>query len=133
MVTAETLRLHRGLAVEKHRANLQDLGRRLSLSGRHVPMPEALGQWLESRRPLPPHVAFLERRYGDRVLGTPQDPALRALSLATPFVIAGLALAFGVFTFVRWRGRPRLEPIATSSTATISDDYRQQLERDLRE
>ncbi len=26
VVTAETLRLHRGLAVEKHRANLQDLG-----------------------------------------------------------------------------------------------------------
>jgi phosphoenolpyruvate carboxylase len=64
-VTAETLRLHRGLAVEKHRANLQDLGRRLSLSGRHVPPPEALQAWLESRRPLPPHVAFLEERYGD--------------------------------------------------------------------
>jgi phosphoenolpyruvate carboxylase len=64
-VTAETLRLHRGLAVEKHRANLQDLGRRLSLSGRHVPPPEALAAWLESRRPLPPHVAFLEQRYGD--------------------------------------------------------------------
>jgi phosphoenolpyruvate carboxylase len=64
-VTAETLRLHRGLAVEKHRYHLQDLGRRLSLSGRRVPPPAALAEWLESRRPLPPHVAYLEQRYGD--------------------------------------------------------------------
>ncbi|MEJ5226274.1 MAG: phosphoenolpyruvate carboxylase, partial [Anaerolineales bacterium] len=38
-VTAETLRLHRGLAVEKHRAALQEVGRRLSLSSRRVPPP----------------------------------------------------------------------------------------------
>src|SRR6185436_16132344 len=31
-VTAETLRLHRGLAVERHRRSLQELGRRLSVS-----------------------------------------------------------------------------------------------------
>ena len=31
-VTAETLRLHRGLAVESHRRTLQDLARRLSIS-----------------------------------------------------------------------------------------------------
>jgi cytochrome c-type biogenesis protein CcmH len=74
------------------------------------------------------------RRYGDRVLGTPQDPTLWALSLITPFLIAGLALVVGVFTFLRWRGRPRLEPSAPSSPApAVSDDYRKQLERDLRE
>lgn len=74
------------------------------------------------------------QRYGDRVLGTPQDPALRALSLATPYVIAGLALVVGVFTFLRWRGRPHLETGATPSvTTSLSDDYRQQLERDLQE
>src|SRR6185436_13201045 len=32
-VTAETLRLHRGLAVERHRRALHELGRRLSMSG----------------------------------------------------------------------------------------------------
>ena len=74
------------------------------------------------------------RRYGDRVLGTPQDPALRALSLITPFLIAGLALVVGVFTFLRWRGRPRLEQTAApSGTTNANDNYRQQLERDLRE
>jgi phosphoenolpyruvate carboxylase len=62
-VTAETLRLHRGLAVEKHRAALQELARRLSLSSHLVAPPPELQAWFESRRPLPPHVAFLEERY----------------------------------------------------------------------
>jgi phosphoenolpyruvate carboxylase len=62
-VTAETLRLHRGLAVERHRRALQDLSRRVSVSGRRVPPPAALTAWLVARRPLPPHVASLEARY----------------------------------------------------------------------
>jgi len=75
------------------------------------------------------------RRYGDRVLGTPQDPALRALSLVTPFVIAGLALLVGIFTFMRWRRRPSLEAASAlgAPPTPLSDDYRKQLERDLRE
>ena len=36
-VTAETLRLHRGLAVEKYRKALHDLSRQLSLSSRRLP------------------------------------------------------------------------------------------------
>ena len=63
--TAETLRLHRGLAVEKHRHTLQELARRLSLNGRRVPPPRALRAWFEDRRPLPPHVAYLEDRYSN--------------------------------------------------------------------
>jgi hypothetical protein len=38
-VTAETLRLHRGLAVEKHRRMLQELGRQLSVSSSRIPPP----------------------------------------------------------------------------------------------
>ncbi len=73
------------------------------------------------------------RRYGDRVLGAPQDPALRLLSLIAPFLIAALALIVGVYTFMRWRGRPRstLEPPAEPTPA--SGAYRDQLEKDLRE
>lgn len=63
-ITAETLRLHRGLAVEKHRAALGELGRRLSLSDRRISPPVSLLYWFEERRPLPSHVAFLEQRYG---------------------------------------------------------------------
>lgn len=62
-VTAETLRLHRGLAVERHRRAFQELARRLSLDEYLVPAPTALQTWIESRRPLPEHVAFLEKRY----------------------------------------------------------------------
>jgi phosphoenolpyruvate carboxylase len=73
-VTAETLRLHRGLAVERHRRNLQELARRLSLSGRRIPPPNELLIWFESRRPLPPHVEYLEKRYE-------REPYRLALSL----------------------------------------------------
>jgi phosphoenolpyruvate carboxylase len=62
-VTAETLRLHRGLAVEHHRRELNDLARRLSLNVQRVPLPAELQAWLKARRPLPDHVAYLETRY----------------------------------------------------------------------
>jgi phosphoenolpyruvate carboxylase len=62
-VTAETLRLHRGLAIEHHRRALQALSRRFSLSGRRLPPPPALQAWLKRRHPLAPHVAYLESRY----------------------------------------------------------------------
>jgi phosphoenolpyruvate carboxylase len=73
-VTAETLRLHRGLAVERHRRSLQELARRLSVSGRRCPPPPSLEAWLQARRPLPAHVAYLEQRYA-------QEPYRLALSL----------------------------------------------------
>ena len=62
-VTAETLRLHRGLAVEHHRRALTDLARRLSISVSRVPVSPELQAWIDSRRPLPEHVAYLETRY----------------------------------------------------------------------
>ncbi|HVQ76760.1 MAG TPA: phosphoenolpyruvate carboxylase [Candidatus Binatia bacterium] len=75
-LTAETLRLHRGLAIERHRRSLQDLARRLSVSGRRCPPPPALAAWLEARRPLPAHVAYLEERYA----GEPYRLALALLA-----------------------------------------------------
>jgi phosphoenolpyruvate carboxylase len=62
-VTAETLRLHRGLAVESHRHTLQDIARRLSMSSERLPPSPGLAAWIESRRPLPPHVKYIEERY----------------------------------------------------------------------
>jgi phosphoenolpyruvate carboxylase len=75
-VTAETLRLHRGLAVERHRRSVQDLARRLSVSGRRCPPPAGLTAWLDGRRPLPAHVAYLEQRYA----GEPYRLALSLLA-----------------------------------------------------
>ncbi|MDW8327405.1 MAG: phosphoenolpyruvate carboxylase [Anaerolineales bacterium] len=64
-VTAETLRLHRGLAVTRHQEALQDLARRLSLSARRVaPVPE-LQDWLQARLSgeVPGHITYLANRY----------------------------------------------------------------------
>ena len=63
-VTAETLRLHRGLAVEQHRRVFQELSRHLSMSAERLPPHPQLTEWIEKRRPLPPHVEFIEQRYG---------------------------------------------------------------------
>ncbi|HEU5188255.1 MAG TPA: phosphoenolpyruvate carboxylase [Methylomirabilota bacterium] len=73
-VTAETLRLHRGLAVARHRRALREAARRLSVSGRRCPPSPALASWLDARRPLPARVASLETRYAD-------EPHRLALSL----------------------------------------------------
>ena len=62
-VTAETLHLHRGLAIENHRRTLQDLGRRFSLNAERVPLPPALQVWLNNREPLPAHVVRIQERY----------------------------------------------------------------------
>jgi cytochrome c-type biogenesis protein CcmH len=79
-------------------------------------------------------------RFGDRVVGTPQDPTLRSLSLVTPWVISGLALLVAVVVFIRWQ-RSRL--VAASGTGTLAgqahvdsvlpsiDEYRARLEDDL--
>ncbi len=62
-ITAETLRLHSGLAVENHRRNFQNVARHLSLSARRVPPTNELLNWLDSQRPLPAHVEYIEQRY----------------------------------------------------------------------
>jgi phosphoenolpyruvate carboxylase len=73
-ISAETLRLHRGLAVEKHRQSLQELARQLSLSSKFLPPPAELISWFESRHPLPARVAYLEQRYA-------HEPYRRAVAL----------------------------------------------------
>jgi phosphoenolpyruvate carboxylase len=62
-VTAESLHLHRGLAVENHRRTLQELSRRLSLSSRRYTVPPEVTDWIEQRRPFPAHAAYIEGRY----------------------------------------------------------------------
>jgi len=62
-ITAETLTLHRGLAVENHRRTLQELARRLSLRVEASALPPALAAWLAEREPLPAHVERIRQRY----------------------------------------------------------------------
>ena len=62
-VTAETLRLHRGLAVENLRRDFHELSRELSISSNRIPPPPSLLAWIEKRRPFPKHVDYIEKRY----------------------------------------------------------------------
>ncbi len=71
-------------------------------------------------------------RYGDRVVGTPQDPTLRALSLVTPWVIAALVVLLTAVMLVRWwRGRHLVPATAGGASVPADDDYRARLEQDL--
>ena len=77
-------------------------------------------------------------RFGDRVVGTPQDPLLRAISLITPWVLVGLMLFAAVRTYLRWRGQQtatdEVAPITPSPEIPAQDsDYLSRLEQDLAE
>ncbi len=75
-VTAETLRLHRGLAVEKHRNTLRELARLLSLSSKRLSPDPRITEWIEQRRPFPAHASYIGERYAN-------EPFRLALSLLT--------------------------------------------------
>lgn len=72
------------------------------------------------------------RRFGDRVVGTPQDPALRALSLLTPFVLVAVSLFVLIRLYHANKDAPQrhildtLPPVSESSDA----DLRARIERD---
>ena len=69
------------------------------------------------------------RRFGDQVVGIPQDPVLRALTALIPVLAFMLALAIGAFTFARFGQGQKLTAI--SETAASDAQYRQRLEQDL--
>ncbi|MCL4266455.1 MAG: phosphoenolpyruvate carboxylase [Anaerolineae bacterium] len=62
-VSAETLRLHRGLAVEKHRATAVHLNRSLSVSDTLTPIPPEFMAALTEVKNQTEHLAFLANRY----------------------------------------------------------------------
>ena len=71
-------------------------------------------------------------RFGDRVVGTPQDAALRALSLVTPWVIiGGLLLLLGWMLLSRQRRQSVAEQPSAAPTGSVTDRYQDLIERDL--
>lgn len=73
------------------------------------------------------------RRFGDQVVGVPQDPILRALTALVPLLSALLAIAVGIATFIRF-GQHRQLTMAQESQPTAGateEQYRQRLEEDL--
>ncbi len=73
------------------------------------------------------------RRFGDQVVGIPQDPVLRGLTVVTPTLALFLAIALGAYTFSRFGAHRRLSISDEADlSATVADEvYRQRLEEDL--
>lgn len=74
-------------------------------------------------------------RFGQRVVGVPEDDGLRLLSFIAPIVVAILALIVGVMTFSRWQQtqRPEMQSATVAGGDDAVDDYRARLEADLNE
>jgi cytochrome c-type biogenesis protein CcmH len=102
---------------------------------------EACAQWrdqiraeLEAGSSEDQIIAGFVARYGDRVVGTPQDPILRTLSLVTPWLIALVVAGIAGVVLVRWWRRRDTPTLTTANNAPVDiadDDYRARLERDL--
>ncbi|HUN06795.1 MAG TPA: cytochrome c-type biogenesis protein CcmH [Aggregatilineales bacterium] len=67
------------------------------------------------------------RRFGDRVVGTPMDPLLRALSLGTPWLLVAVALGAVALVF----RRRRTEPVAMPASPAPTTRYQDLLEQDI--
>lgn len=76
-------------------------------------------------------------RFGDRVVGTPQDPTLRVLSLATPYVALIIGFILTLITLFKLRTQQpqiltTLQNVENNAdTAKQADRYRDLLEQDL--
>ena len=90
---------------------------------------------LEAGRTEDQIVADFVQRFGDRVVGTPQDSVLRALSLVTPWIIIGAVLIVVARVIIgSSRGRNNTAPSPQAALSNNSNQkYRDLLEKDLEE
>ena len=71
-------------------------------------------------------------RFGDHVVGVPQDPLLRTLAIIAPLLATLIALGTGVLTFKRFSMRQALSLDDEGVGGEVSDDvYRRRLEEDV--
>ena len=73
-------------------------------------------------------------RFGDHVVGVPQDPLIRALTFVMPLLATLLALGIGLHAFRQFASSKKLSLDAETTVVDERSDarYRQRLERDLR-
>lgn len=72
------------------------------------------------------------RRFGDRVVGTPIDPFLHALSVFTPWVLIALCLVAAAQILAKKRHEnPSTGSTAANDEGTASDRYQDIFERDV--
>jgi cytochrome c-type biogenesis protein CcmH len=107
---------------------------------------EACARWREQVRTLLEDGAsqdevinYFVTQFGERVVGTPQDPFLNLMSWAVPIVGVALGVVVAGLVFVRWRAGSRTLTAAElrrarreAESGTDDDDYRERLERELR-
>ncbi len=76
-------------------------------------------------------------RFGDRVVGVPDDPTLQTVSLGTPLLIIAVSLLAVLFVIARYRFMHRTDAIQAVAAAGKSkadaprDEYRSMLEQDI--
>ena len=93
---------------------------------------EIAAQLAAGRRPQEVIDSFVAR-FGDHVVGVPQDPLIRALTFIMPLMTTLLALGVGLHTFQRFAGSKQLSlEQETAAIGELSDEnYRQRLEADV--
>ena len=108
---------------------------------------EACARWREQVRTLleggasdQEVINYFVTQFGDRVVGTPQDPVLNFMSWAVPIAGVALGVLGAGLVFIRWRVGGRTLTSAElrrarreADTGTDDDDYRERLERELRD
>jgi len=76
------------------------------------------------------------RRFGDRVVGVPQDPFLNALSVITPWVLVAIGLFVVLSSFRTWlqykKDHANISETPTLVPPTKQDKFLDQLEEDLK-
>jgi cytochrome c-type biogenesis protein CcmH len=72
-------------------------------------------------------------RFGDRVVGTPRDPVIAAISIITPWLFVIFGAAFALYTVTQWQRKAREKQAEAAPVAEKSqrDSYLEQLEKDL--
>ena len=93
---------------------------------------EIARQLAAGRRPQEVIDSFVAR-FGDHVVGVPQDPLIRALTFVLPALATLLALGAGVLTFRRFADSKELSLGHEAAGGEASDaSYRERLESDVR-
>ncbi|GAB4568907.1 MAG: hypothetical protein Kow0077_00520 [Anaerolineae bacterium] len=81
-------------------------------------------------------IDYFVTQFGERVVATPKDPVLNFFSWAVPAASVVVGLGIVGYVLVRWRkgqGAPRRPAAVDEPADHVDDDYRQLLERELRD
>ena len=87
---------------------------------------------LEAGRTPDEIVNYFVTTYGQHVVGVPQDIGLKILSYIAPILGVVIALVIAFFTFQRWQQSSPKEEKSPVQTSQNEDNYRSQIERDVR-